>query len=107
MRVRDRRLLAALGGLAVVLVVAHGAAGVGADALIAVPALLLFLPLLGGRYVGEERLSRLARPLRGFGRRRDVRVARPRSAPRAGARGGVLIAVALARRGPPQSIAAR
>jgi hypothetical protein len=65
--------------------------------------LVLALPLLGGRYVGEERLVRLAR-------RAPVRRPRPRSAAppvghravrRAAPRGGLLIAASMAVRPPP------
>jgi hypothetical protein len=107
MRVRDSRLLPVLPALVVALALAYGAGVAGADALIAVPALLLVLPLVAGRYVGEERLVRLARRPPALRRRGDVRVVRPRTARRVGPRGGVLIAVALARRGPPQGAVAR
>src|SRR3954447_15736600 len=61
MRVRDRFLLCAMVAAVLAAAVAHGAAGIPADALIAVPALLLLLPLAAGRYVGSARLARLAR----------------------------------------------
>jgi hypothetical protein len=107
MVLRDCRLpLLVLTPLALVLALVASATGVGADALIAVPALLVLLPLAAGRYVGEERIARLAR--------RAPRPARPRPAPVVRrqsrgrmARGGLLIAVALARRGPPLRAGAR
>jgi hypothetical protein len=74
----------------------------GDDALAALPALLaLWLPA-SGRYVGEQRLARLARrrtprPLRARGTGAP-RLARAR---RALPRGGRLIAARLAWRGPP------
>jgi hypothetical protein len=107
MRVRDRRPLAVMAGLAVVLAVVHGATGVGSDALIAVPGLLLLLPLAAGRYVGAERLVRLARRAPASRVRRDRPVARLRPARRVVPCGGLLIAVALGRRGPPAGAAAR
>ena len=98
---RDRHLLLGLAALALAL----GAAtlvGVHGDVLLAAPALLFALPLLAGRYVGEEQLARLT------GNRVTVRrraaAALPASArrsPRAMVRGGRLIAASLAVRPPP------
>jgi hypothetical protein len=72
------------------------------------PVLMLLLPLLGGRYVGAERLERLARR-----RRRRPERARPTPAlePRRFdqsllPRGGRLIGRALAVRPPPANAAA-
>jgi len=108
MRVRARLLpcLIAAAGLAVVAGLLL--AGVHADALMAAPALALLAPLAVGRYVGSERLVRFVRRLPAPRRRG----AEPRPAPRrplrrTGARGGLLIAVALGRRGPPESALAR
>src|SRR5690349_2530771 len=104
---RDLRILLGLTGLLVGLVLAQ--AITGADVMMASPALVLALPLLAGRYVGEERLARLAARLGA----RVARAARtlndrlPR-APRAVLpRGGRLLAASLAERGPPRSLAAR
>jgi hypothetical protein len=107
MRVRDRVLPCLTAAVVLALAVGHVASGVGADALIAVPALLLLVPLVAGRYVGAERLVRLVRrsPRPRYGRARPV-LRRP-PVRRAGPRGGLLIAVALARRGPPASAGAR
>jgi hypothetical protein len=108
MRVCCRLLLCAIAAGLLVAAIVHGAADLHADALVAVPALLLLLPLAAGRYVGSERLERLVprvpRPRRRDGARRAVR---RRPALRRGPRGGLLIAVSLARRGPPVSAAAR
>src|SRR4051812_8811639 len=102
MRVRDRLLLCALVAALLVAAVAH----VHADALIAVPALLLLLPLAAGRYVGSERLVRLARRVPRPRLRRGTRAAvLRRPVLRVVPRGGLLIAVSLARRGPPASAA--
>lgn len=98
---RDLRLLLGLTALTLALVAIQ--ALTGAEVLLASPALVLALPLLAGRYVGEERIARLAarmtvavrRPLR----RLSARLAR---APRAlTPRGGRLLASSLAERGPP------
>lgn len=81
------------------------AAGVLAPALLySAPLLLLMLPLLAGRYVGEERIARLAHVVRERRRGRAPRLAAPRTAPRAVPsvpRGGRLIASSLAVRPPP------
>ena len=83
---------------AAVLVVAVLGAG---ELLHLMPLLVILLPLLGGRYVGEERLVLLreaaSRPAR---RRRPARLVLPR-APLALPRGGRLIATSLAVRPPP------
>jgi hypothetical protein len=66
------------------------------------PVLLLLASLLAGRYVGEERIARLAARLRPS--RRRARVARLGGGQPAGVvlpRGGRLIATSLAQRGPP------
>jgi hypothetical protein len=108
MRVRDRILLCAMAATLVAVVVVHGLTAVDADALIAAPALLILLLLAAGRYVGSERLVRLVRRMPRPRLRRGARpVVRRRPAFRAIARGGLLIAVSLARRGPPVSAAAR
>ena len=108
MRVRAPVLLWLTAAAALAAAVALLSAGVASDALMAAPALLLLLPLAVGRYVGSEHLVRLVRRLPAPRRRG----AEPRPAPRrplrrAGARGGLLIAVSLGRRGPPASALAR
>jgi hypothetical protein len=108
MRVRDRVLLCAMGAAVLTAAIAHGVVDVHGDALIAVPALLLLLPLAAGRYVGAERLVRIVRRIAPPWRRRAARPAAVRRrAVRPGPRGGLLIAVSLARRGPPASAFAR
>jgi hypothetical protein len=104
---RDLRLLLGLTGLTVALVAIQ--ALTGAEVLLASPALVLALPLLAGRYVGENRIARLAArlvaPVRRALRRLTARVPR---APRALLpRGGRLLACSLAERGPPVALAAR
>jgi hypothetical protein len=108
MRIRAGSLLCLTAIAALAVAVGLLWAGVQADALIGVPALLLLLPLAAGRYVGAERLARLVRRLP----RPRRRAAEPRPGPRRparrpAARGGLLIAVALGRRGPPARADAR
>ncbi len=96
-----------LAALSVAFVAVQSLTGLSPDVLLAAPALLLFLPLLAGRYVGEERLARLAARSRAP-RVRAVSSARPvLRAPRVLARGGRLIAVALAERAPPALLISR
>lgn len=98
-------LVAVAGVLAAVLATAGG---IDSAVLQFTPALVLMLPLLAGRYVGEDRLAAVAaafvpRRTRAAGRI----VARVPRAPRAFARGGRLVAAALAQRGPPLAAPAR
>jgi hypothetical protein len=104
---RDRRILLGLTALMVGLVVAQAVTGV--EVMMASPALVLALPLLAGRYVGEERLARLVARFEASASRaaRTLTDRLPR-APRAVLpRGGRLLAASLAERGPPWSLAAR
>jgi hypothetical protein len=102
---RDRHVLFGLAALTLaVAALAH--AGVSADVLLALPALLFALPLLAGRYVGEERLARLAAAF--VAPRRATAAPLPptaRRSPRALPRGGRLIASSLAVRPPPAASA--
>jgi hypothetical protein len=108
MRVRARLPLCLTAAAALAVAFGLLLAGVGGDALMAAPALLVLLPLVAGRYVGSERLVRLVRRLPAPRRRgAEARPAPRRPVRRAGARGGLLIAVALGRRGPPESALAR
>jgi hypothetical protein len=104
---RDLRIMGAIGLLAVALTAAQTLTGIDTGLLYLAPALVLALPLLAGRYVGEEQLVRLAAAPR---RRRLAAPGTP--APRRRlraviARGGLLLAEALAERGPPVACAAR
>jgi hypothetical protein len=98
---RDRR---ALGFALIAAVWLVGLELLGVEAAIAylAPALLIFLPLLGGRYPGAEKLARaVARRTRGQVPR-VVNRARPRGGPpRLLPRGGRLVGASLAGRGPP------
>jgi hypothetical protein len=99
---RDQRILFGLAALTVLAAVVQSATGISGDVLLGAPVLVLLLPLLAGRYVGEDGIARLGAVLAPPRRRPVVaRAAPPRRAPRACVRGGRLIAVALARRGPP------
>ena len=98
---RDQRLLLALAALALALALAQTLTGLSSDVLLAVPALVLLLPLLAGRYVGEETLARLAVRFGARRRRAPTALASAISPPRVIARGSRLMAVSLAERGPP------
>lgn len=98
---RDLRLPLALCALALLWLAARGVVGLSPGFLFLLPALLLALPLLAGRYLGAERLSRVAGtqpPMRqrvagGGPLRSRFRTILPR--------GGLLIGSSLAVRPPP------
>jgi hypothetical protein len=101
---RDLRLLLALlalCALAVALLISRNVAGLGMGFLFLMPALVMALPLLAGRYVGAERLGR------GSSSRPPRRARIPAAGPVQGPfrltppRGGLLIAASLAVRPPP------
>jgi hypothetical protein len=104
---RDRFVLLALATLSLAFAVLQSLTGVNPDVLLAVPALLLLLPLLAGRYLGEESLARLTGRALGTRRRSPASIGARRRTPRVLPRGGRLIATALAERGPPVATAAR
>jgi hypothetical protein len=104
---RDRHLLLALAALSVALVAVHALLGLDPNLLLALPALVMFLPLLAGRYVGEDGLARLAALWRARKPRAIASCGRPLRAPGVLPRGGRLIAAALAERGPPALPVAR
>ena len=92
-----------LTGLASALVLAAALWGLTEPLAYAGPLLAMLLPLLAGRFVGEDRIARLAARTRRRARRPQVLVARPawlRVAPSV-PRGGRLIACGLAVRPPP------
>jgi hypothetical protein len=98
---RDRHLLFGLAAFTLALA-ALTRFGVDGDVLLAAPALLFALPLLAGRYVGEERLARLAAAFAPPRRRAAGSLATTaRRTPGALPRGGHLIAASLAVRPPP------
>ena len=96
-------------GVLVVLAGAVGwatARGIDGGLLFVAPALLLALPLLLGRYVGEQRMLALLRPLRrARAVRAPARLGTRRSAPVPLYRASELIARSLAVRPPPLTTA--
>jgi hypothetical protein len=102
MPARDQRLLVAAAVATSALLLLATLAGHAELLAYAAPLFLVALPLLAGRYVGEERLDRMRS---GFVARRGPPRAAPVPAARRGAvlvpRGGRLIAEALAVRPPP------
>lgn len=99
---RDRQLLFALAGLALLLA-SLTLVGVHSDVLLSVPVLVLALPLLAGRYVGEEQIARLAAAFVAL-RGRPASALAPIAARRTRQglpRGGRLLACSLAVRPPP------
>jgi len=101
---RDRRLLFALAGLTLVLA-SLTLVGVHSDVLLVAPVLVFVLPLFAGRYVGEERLARLAAAFVARRRRPAAALtATGRRAPQSPPRGGRLIAFWLAERPPPAGV---
>ncbi|WP_354700163.1 hypothetical protein [Paraconexibacter sp. AEG42_29] len=104
----DMRLMGALGVFAVGVALAQSVAGLDAGLLLLTPAIVLFLPLLAGRYVGEETLQRWTAAFVPR-RRRAAAALAPRlgRAPRAFATGGgARLATAMSRRGPPRGVLA-
>jgi hypothetical protein len=100
---RDLRPLFVVAVLGVAFAAAETVTGLDTGLLLLSPALVLLLPLLAGRYLGEETLERLV-ARRAPSRRRALPASSPlpRRRPRAVvSRGGRLIAAALAVRGPP------
>jgi hypothetical protein len=99
---RDRRILLGLAALTVLFAVVQSVTGISGDVLLAAPALILLLPLLAGRYLGEDGLARLSAFAAPPRRRPAVsRIPGTLRAPRILARGGQLIGDALGTRGPP------
>jgi hypothetical protein len=100
---RDRRLLLVSAVAMSALLLVAAAAGHAELLAYAAPLFLLAVPLLAGRYVGEERLERLRGRAVRTPRRRLAAAARPvvRRRDALLPRGGRLIAEALAVRPPP------
>ena len=99
---RDRIVLWAFAVLVVAWMVAEALTGSETGLLYLAPALVLALPLVLGRFPGEERLAGLAGPSRAAAARAPARIVAPRSHVRVMQRGGVLVASALAKRPPPR-----
>jgi hypothetical protein len=103
MPARDRRLLLRAAIATSALLLAAAVAGHPDLLAYTAPLFLLAVPLLAGRYVGEERLARLRGRMRRPARRRAVPMAVPAGRHWVALlpRGGRLIAEALAVRPPP------
>jgi hypothetical protein len=99
---RDVRLLLALAALAMAWLLARSVAGLGEGLEFLFPALLFALPLLAGRYLGEDLIERV-RVVRAVPAPRRLRPRAPqlRAVARAVPRGRALLAAHLAHRPPP------
>jgi hypothetical protein len=101
----ERRLLIGLAIVSMAWLLAHSIAGMGDGVAMFAPALLLAVPLLAGRYIGEDVIERARRaragapPVRDRGR--SPRPALPRPVAALVPRGGLLLAASLATRPPP------
>lgn len=99
---RDRLALWTFAVVVAAWMAAEALTGYQSGLLYLAPALVLALPLLLGRFVGEEQLAGLAgRATTRPRRRRALRSARPRSHTRLMQRGGRLVASGMAKRPPP------
>jgi hypothetical protein len=98
---RGRIVLWAFALVVAAWMVAQALTGTETGLLYLAPALVLALPLVLGRYVGEEQLAVLAGTSRGRVARVRVRISAPRGYVRVMHRGGRLVASALAKRPPP------
>jgi hypothetical protein len=99
---RDRLALWTFAVVVAAWMAAEALTGYQSGLLYLAPALVLALPLLLGRFVGEDQLAGLAgRAATRPRRRRVLRVAPPRSRARVMQRGGRLVASGMAKRPPP------
>ena len=104
---RDLRILLALSALALAFALGQTAVGLNTGFLFMAPALVILLPLIAGRYLGEQRLARFTRSMPALRRAvPDVRLPRP-AFRTVLPRGGRLIAASLAVRPPPVAFAIR
>jgi hypothetical protein len=98
---RDLRPLVFVAAVAVIFAATHSVVGLDVGWLMMAPALLLLVPLLSGRFVGEETLRRWSASRRAAPRRlRGERASRPRMT-RSGMVRGPLLARRMAGRAPP------
>jgi hypothetical protein len=102
---RDRIVLWAFTLLVVSWMVAQALTSSETGLLQLAPALVLALPLILGRYPGENKLAELAGTSRAPIARGPSRIAMPRSYVRVMQRGGRLVASAMAKRPPPPLVA--
>jgi hypothetical protein len=98
---RDRIVLWAFTLVLAAWMVAQALTGTETGLLYLAPALVLALPLVLGRYLGEEQLAELAGTSRARRARLGARVWTPRDYVRVMHRGGHLVASAMAKRPPP------
>jgi hypothetical protein len=98
---RDRIVLWAFTLVVAAWMVAQVLTGAETGLLYVAPALVLALPLLLGRYLGEEQLAELAGTSRPPRARLRSRISTPRGYVRVMYRGGRLVASAMAKRPPP------
>ena len=105
---RDVRLLFLLAGLTLVWALVQAVTGYDGGFAFMAPAILVAIPLVVGRYLGEERIAGLACRMQARrAPRRAPRVTGWARAPRRlFSRGGALIARSLAVRPPPVALAA-
>lgn len=104
MTARDRRLLLGLALVSSLFLMGEATGALGPLLLYLAPLVAVALPLLAGRYVGEERIVQLARSPRQRRPHHAPRLAAPAAVRRAAGalpRGGRLIASSLAVRPPP------
>jgi hypothetical protein len=99
---RDRLVLLTFGLVVAAWMAAEALTDSRSGLLYLAPALVLALPLLLGRYVGEKQLVELAGRAPARPRRKVLRVASPRSYARVMQRGGRLVASGMAKRPPPR-----
>jgi hypothetical protein len=98
---RDRIVLWAFTLVVAAWMVAQALIGAETGLAYLAPALLVALPLILGRYLGEEQLAVLAGTSRSPGARVRSRISSPRGYVRVMYRGGRLVASAMAKRPPP------
>jgi hypothetical protein len=98
---RDRILLWSFTLLVLAWMVLQAVTGTETGLLYLAPALVLALPLLGGRYVGEEQLAGLARSAPHPATRPSKRLVATHTFQRLMQRGGRLVASSMAKRPPP------
>jgi hypothetical protein len=104
---RVRNLLLVGCALTLAWLIAQSVMDFGVGCLFLAPAVLLAMPLIAGRYLGAEHLSRLASSRLPRRRRASGASHTPRMWGLTPPRGGLLMAAALAVRPPPLRIAAR
>jgi hypothetical protein len=102
---RGLRLLLGASALAGAFLASRGLLGVEEGLLFLTPALAMAVPLLAGRYLGAERLTRIAQTRSPRRRGAAPAALAPRARGRVLPRGGLLIAASLAVRPPPAVLA--